>query len=69
MLAVVTCQLVRTGKLPAAAVPRASVRLLARVRPLVSLEVRALRVYLIAPGKVAAVDTATIQGGAAILEA
>ncbi len=37
--------------------------------PLVSLEVRALRVNLIAVGKVAAMDTTTVGGHLAILEA
>lgn len=71
VLAVVARELVRTGKLPAAAVPRASVRLLARVRPLVSLEVRALRVDLIAAGEVAAVDATAVRAGGhiAVLEA
>ena len=72
VLAVVPRQLVGAGKLPAAAVPRALVRLLARVRPLVRLEVRALRVDLVTAGKVAAVHlplpqtlTVVALGGAA----
>ena len=56
VLAVVPRQLVGAGKLPAAAVPGALVRLLARVRPLVRLEVRALRVDLPAVREEAAVN-------------
>ena len=54
VLPVVPRQLVRPGKLPAAPVPRALVRLLPRVGPLVRLQVRALCVHLVAAGKVAA---------------
>ena len=46
VLAVVARQLVGAGELPAAALPRALVRLLARVRPQVGLEVRRFRVRL-----------------------
>ena len=54
VLPVVPRQLVGPGKLPAASVPRALVRLLAGVGPLVRLQVRALRVDLVAPGEVTA---------------
>jgi len=43
---VVSGQLVGPGKLPAATLPRAGVRLLASVRPLVSFQVRTLCVNL-----------------------
>ena len=71
VLAVVPRQLVGAGKLPAAAVPGALIRLLARVRPLVRLEVRALCVDFITAGKVAAVHLSfpqtftVVLGGAA----
>ena len=55
VLPVVPRQLVRPGKLPAAPVPRALIRLLSRVCPLVRFQVRALCVHLVATGKVAAV--------------
>ena len=61
VLPVVPRQLVRPGKLPAAPVPCALVRLLARVGPLVRLQVRALCVDLVAAGKVAAVHLAFPQ--------
>ncbi|KDR23644.1 hypothetical protein L798_11562 [Zootermopsis nevadensis] len=48
VLAVVASQLVRARELPTAALPAALVRLLARVRAEVSLEVRRLRVRLAA---------------------
>ena len=60
VLAVVPRQLVGAGKLPGAAVPRAPVRLLARVRPDVGLEVRALCVDLFAAGKVAEVRLSAV---------
>ena len=46
VLSVVSGQLVRPGKLPVTAVPGAGVRLLARVRSLVRLQVGALGVNL-----------------------
>ena len=46
VLPVMSGELVGAGKLPVAAVPRAGVRLLSRVRPLVRLQVGALRVHL-----------------------
>ena len=48
-------QLVGAGKLPAAVLPRADVRLLARVRPEVRLQVGGLGVALAAAGVVAGV--------------
>jgi len=56
VLAVVAGQLVRAGELPGTALPRAFVRLLSRVSPFVSLEVRALGVDLVTAGEVAPVD-------------
>ena len=49
VLAVVASQLVRAGELPAASLPAALVRLLARVRAEVRLQVRRLGVRLRAP--------------------
>ena len=46
VLPVVAGELVRPGELPVAALPAAAVGLLPRVRPLVRLQVRALRVHL-----------------------
>ena len=50
VLAVVARELVGPGELPAAVLPRALVRLLARVRPQVGLQVRRFRVRLCAAG-------------------
>ena len=61
VLAVMPGQLVGAGKLPAAALPRALVRLLARVGPLVGFEVGALGVDLVAGGKVALVHFPPLQ--------
>ena len=58
VLAEVARQLVAARKLPAAALPGAVVGLLARVRPHVRLQVRALRVRLAALPVRALVDTA-----------
>ena len=57
----VSGQLVGPCKLPLATFPRTLVRLLARVRPLVSFEVRALGVDLVAVGKVALVNFPLLQ--------
>lgn len=46
---VVTSEFIRTCKLPAAALPRAMIRLLSGVGPKVSLEMRALGIRLVAP--------------------
>ena len=54
-------QLVRPRKLPAAAVPRALVGLLTRVRPLVGLQVRALGVDFVTRRKVAAVNLPPLE--------
>lgn len=56
VLAVVTCQLIRAGKFPAAALPWTVVRLFTCVGAKVSLEVRALGVGLAAAGVFTAVD-------------
>ncbi len=61
VLAVVPCQLVRSGELPLAALPRALVRLLPRVSPLVGLEVRTLRVDLVAVGEITLMDFSLLQ--------
>ena len=61
VLAVMPGQLVGSGKLPAAALPRALVRLLARVGPLVGFEVGALGVDLVTSWKVTVVDFAPLQ--------
>ena len=60
VLPVVPRQLVRPGKLPAAPIPRASVWLLARVCPDVRLEMRALRVDLLAAREVAEVRLSAV---------
>jgi len=56
MFAIMPRELVRPREPPRAALPRASVRLFARVRALVRLEMRALRVDLSAALVVALVD-------------
>lgn len=55
-------QLVGPGELPRAPLPRAGVRLLPCVRPLMCLEVRALGVHLLAALEVALVDLAPPEG-------
>ena len=54
-------QLVRPRELPAAAVPRALVGLLARVRPLVGLQMRALGVDFVTGREVAAVNLPPLE--------
>ena len=61
VLAVVPRQLVRPGELPLAALPRALVRLLPCVRPLVGFEVRTLRVDLVAVGEITLMDFSLLQ--------
>ena len=56
MLPIMSRELVRTGKSPSAALPRASVWFFTGVRALVSLKVRALGVNLAATLVVALVD-------------
>ena len=56
MLSVVPGQLVRSGEPPPATLPAAYVGLLARVGPMVGLEVAGLGVSLAAPVVVAGVD-------------
>ena len=50
MLTVVASQLVRAGELPAAALPAALVRFLARVRAQMGLQMRRFCIRLAAPG-------------------
>ena len=61
VLPVVPGQLVRPGELPLAAFPGALVGLLARVRALVGLQVRALGVDLVAIGEVALVNLPLLE--------
>ena len=65
MLTIVTGQLIRSGKLPATTFPRAFIRLLSRVRPLVGLQVRTLGVHLVAVGKVALVNASSFEAAVA----
>ena len=60
VFAVMSGQFIRPRKLPTAAFPRTLVGLLARVSPLVGLEVGALGVDLVTAGEVALVDLATV---------
>ena len=60
VLPVVPRQLIRPGKLPAAPIPRASVWLLACVRPDVRLEMRAFCVDLLAAREVAKVRLSAV---------
>ena len=60
VLPVVAGELVGARKLPRAPGPRALVRFLTRVSPLVGLEVGALGVDLVTAGEVALMDLATV---------
>lgn len=64
MFAIVTGQLIGAGKLPAATLPRAFVRLLASVRPLVGFQVRTFGVHLIAVREIAFVYASPLEAGA-----
>ena len=61
VLPVVPCQLIRPGKFPTAPIPRALVRLLASVGPLVCLQVGALGVDFVTPGKVTVMHLPSLQ--------
>ena len=61
MLPIVPGKLVRPGELPMAIVPRADVRLFSSVGPLMSLEMRALGIHLVAVLLIAAVDLSSLE--------
>lgn len=61
VLAIVSCQFVGSRELPGTADPCAGVRLLARVSPLVRLQVGGLRVHLFTAVEVALVDLSSLQ--------
>ena len=65
MLTIVTGQFIWSGKLPATTFPRAFIRLLSRVRPLVCLQVRALGVHLVTVVKVTLVNASPLEAALA----
>lgn len=67
VLAIVPRQFVGTREFPRATLPRALVRFLAGVSSLVRLQVRTLRVHLVAACHVASVDLASLQRVAAFV--